>query len=214
MREPIWVEESKRLEQRVLFIAAICYCLAIILDNLVVKLPPTYFQVNIIVVGIGYIISSYKSSVVSQNILIGILWIIIGFINLAGLNVWLGGAPVAILSSSFGSFLVMCILVVALIKRRYEYRDHPSFVFCMIFAVFMALINVIEFFGIGASMNFFNMSSVLVYIGNEFLNLSSYSTIEFMTMSVVVLSLLFQAPHLMFFYEEEEAVNIQSAVRS
>jgi hypothetical protein len=204
MNEPIWISESNRPEQRVAFIAAICYCVAVFLDIFKMRIPFLFFEINIVVVGIGYLISTYKSNTKFQYISIGILWILVGVSIGVSFEQKFLGIPIAILGSHTGYFLIMCLIAVNVIQRRSEYLTYSIYMFCVTFAISMALAQLTAFLGVSTRLNYLNFPHFFYRIGNVVIRLASFSVLEGFSMLVVVSSLVFQAPKLELFYDDGE----------
>jgi hypothetical protein len=202
-KEPIWVTENNRPEQRIAFFAAICYCIAIIIDDFKMRLPFIFFEINIIVVGIGYLISVYKSKFKFEFITIGILWIFIGLIIGIDFNNKFLGIPIPIIGSHLGYFLVMMMIAITIIKNRAEYINRSSYIVCLIYTVLMAITHIISFLGVGTKLQYFYISDKFLSIGNIVIRLSRLSTIEFFSMLAVILSMAFLAPQVIVYFDEE-----------
>jgi|GEM_PF-6280856 len=202
MREIVWSVKSDRPEQRVAFIAIIIYLLTIIEDSLLISMPIIFFGLNIIAVGIGFIICSYKNKYKACYLIIGILWIFIGLITRVDLAYTISGIPIAILGSSFGYFFVLIAIAYTVILRRKEYLNTMSYIFCSSLAIIMAIINLISFFGLCTVMNYYSFSDSLIPIGEAVLIISKVSLLEFISMLVAVLFIILQKPIILNYYHD------------
>jgi hypothetical protein len=198
-------QESIRPDQKPMLFVALLYCLSIIFDNTFINIPFRFFGVLIIAVGAGYLYSSVNSYLRIETAFIGLSWVFIGLINHVDYYEKTFGIPTAVLGSSIGYFVALCMIAFSVIQLKCFYINEFAYKLVYKFSFFMAIANVIAFFSVCVRVGTINFGQLIfIPIGNFIIYISKYSIIEFLSMFVVILSLFLQAPTAFDFVDIDE----------